>query len=175
MALSTGGIEYQVAPISAGAFVERREAGRLVGRPSSFAGLELLIEDGAITFLTAETPDGLVLGHVGVNSGPSVYEPLQKITGERHGIGALAVAERFRRQRVGMHLMFRSLNLLADEGHDAFLAVQVDNAPAISLYENMGFQRRGELYLPHDTGVGKTPVWQDKLCDVMVYDYELPT
>ncbi len=75
----------------------------------------------------------LVVGYVGS----------QSVLGEADMMN-IAVDEAYRRQGIGKNLVLQLVEKLKEQGvHSLSLEVRQSNAPAISLYEEMGFQQVG--------------------------------
>jgi peptide alpha-N-acetyltransferase len=62
-------------------------------------------------------------------------------------IGMLAVKEQYRGRGIAKQLVHRAIDRMIKQGaHEIMLETEVINAPAIGLYENMGFIRVKRLY-----------------------------
>ena len=98
-------------------------------KPNDF--LTMIEADYAHYFVAEE--DGEIAGYCGVRN----------MTGEGE-ISNVAVAEKFRRRGIGRKLMEYMLKEAPSFGiGDLTLEVRVSNAPAISLYESLGFHKEG--------------------------------
>ena len=100
--------------------------------PWSAALLEQELYNDMISLVVAEGEDGTVLGY------GEVRAILDEGTLEK-----IAVAPRFRRQGVAEEILKSYLRL--GQAHLAFLTLEVreSNAPAIALYEKLGFREVG--------------------------------
>lgn len=84
-------------------------------------------------YRAARTPDGELVGYAGL----AVIAPPPRAEAEVHTIG---VDQRFQRRGIGRRLL-RDLLARADElGATTFLEVRTDNAAAIALYAEEGFE-----------------------------------
>ncbi|MCG3174157.1 MAG: N-alpha-acetyltransferase RimI [Myxococcota bacterium] len=93
---------------------------------------EMELEAGDGYFLVAET-GGVIAGYV-------VY----RLNPEEAWLLELAVSPEFRRKGLGRELLRRFISAARESGaRQAILEVRTGSAPAISLYENAGFQRMG--------------------------------
>ncbi|MBO5114471.1 MAG: ribosomal protein S18-alanine N-acetyltransferase [Lachnospiraceae bacterium] len=98
-------------------------------KPNDF--LTMIEADYAHYFVAEE--DGEIAGYCGVRN----------MAGEGE-ISNVAVAEKFRRRGIGRKLMEYMLKEAPSFGiGDLTLEVRVSNAPAISLYESLGFHKEG--------------------------------
>ena len=98
-------------------------------KPNDF--LTMIEADYAHYFVAEE--DGEIAGYCGVRN----------MAGEGE-ISNVAVAEKFRRRGIGRKLMEYMLKEAPSFGiGDLTLEVRVSNAPAISLYESLGFHKKG--------------------------------
>lgn len=98
-------------------------------KPNDF--LTMIEADYAHYFVAEE--DGEIAGYCGVRN----------MAGEGE-ISNVAVAEKFRRRGIGRRLMEYMLKEAPSFGiGDLTLEVRVSNAPAISLYESLGFHKEG--------------------------------
>ena len=98
-------------------------------KPNDF--LTMIEADYAHYFVAEE--DGEIAGYCGVRN----------MAGEGE-ISNVAVAEKFRRRGIGRKLMEYMLKEAPSFGiGDLTLEVRVSNAPAISLYERLGFHKEG--------------------------------
>ena len=70
------------------------------------------------------------------------YVGSQSVLGESDMMN-LAVAPAYRRQGIGKALMEALLWELSEDNHCLTLEVRASNAPAIALYENLGFRQVG--------------------------------
>jgi len=100
---------------------------------------ELLAGSGAFAFVAEDQdPMGVVL--------------CRALAGEAE-ILTLAVAPWARRRGVARALMAEALAAARERGASAcFLEVDVDNAPAVALYEGLGFERAGLRRAYYDRG-----------------------
>ena len=63
-------------------------------------------------------------------------------------LGPIGVHPDYRRENFGTVLVSLSLNRLKKKGYDtAILEVSVDNTPAVSLYEKLGFKKQYRIFL----------------------------
>ena len=101
-------------------------------RPWSEAMLENELWNDSAVVIVAEGEDGTVLGYAG----------LQTVLDEGY-INNVAVAEAYRRQGVADELIAAFVRF--GQAKLAFLTLEVraSNAPAIALYEHLGFQQVG--------------------------------
>ena len=101
-------------------------------RPWTEAMLEEELYNDAASFIVAEGEDGAVLGYGEVS-----------VVLDEGCLEKIAVAEDSRRQGVAEEILGAFLRF--GEAHLAFLTLEVraSNAPAIALYEKMGFETVG--------------------------------
>lgn len=124
----------ELAPAMASAHAQAFDA------PWSQAAFEELLEGAG------------VFGFVALDEDPLGCVLCRSIAGEAE-ILTLAVAPWTRRKGVGRALMAAALDLARQSGAAAaFLEVDVGNAPAVALYESLGFVRAGVRKAYYDRG-----------------------
>lgn len=94
--------------------------------------------------VASELKNPLALWLVARNGATVVgYVGSQSVQGEADMMN-VAVHPDYRRQGIARQLVTELVNVLADKGvHSLALEVRVSNAPAIALYEQLGFQQVG--------------------------------
>ena len=127
-------MEYRLVPMTEGHIpqIAALEAANF-SRPWSESLLRDLLGSRHSHMLTAEGADGTVLGYAGLTA----------VAGEGY-IDNIAVAEQYRRQGVAQAMLEEFIRR-GREGGLAFLTLEVraSNAPAIALYEKLGFELAG--------------------------------
>ena len=69
---------------------------------------------------------------------------IMRMAGDQGELYQIAVAEEYRRAGLGAALLSRGLEWLSEKrAESAFLEVRRGNAPAVGLYEKLGFERLG--------------------------------
>ncbi|MEM0028804.1 MAG: N-acetyltransferase [Ignisphaera sp.] len=117
--------------------------------PLSF-WLEHLNKYGDV-FYVAEVDDSIVSYVLTrIEEGESFFDPNKKV--KKGHIVSIAVREGFRRRGIATYLLSAVLGALgySYDASEAYLEVRVSNAPAIKLYEKLGFviiKRLEEYYL----------------------------
>ncbi len=126
-------MEYRLVPMTEAhipqiAALERAN----FSRPWSESLLRDLLGSQHSHMLTAEGPDGTVLGYAGLTA----------VAGEGY-IDNIAVAEQYRRQGIARAMLEEFIR--RGQGKLDFLTLEVraSNAPAIALYEKLGFELAG--------------------------------
>jgi GNAT superfamily N-acetyltransferase len=99
----------------------------------------------AAAFNAIRTPEQGVVFYAGVGARLVGYARLDRRHGDAsaRGVVALTVLEAFRRKGIGDALMRALLHAVARQGNltEVWLSVRPDNAPAVRLYEKLGFVR----------------------------------
>ena len=124
--------------------------------PWSREALEKELENSIARYLVAEHGGKLI-----------AYCGMWLIIDEAH-ITNIAVEEAYRKQAVGTKLLCAAQDLARKEGMRSMtLEVRESNAPAIGLYEKLGFQAYGlrKKYYP-DNGENALIMWNNSLADV---------
>lgn len=140
-------MNYKLTPMTA-AHIDQIAALEIdnFSHPWTHRQLEDELENESSTIIVAEGEDSVVLGYAGLT-----------VVLDEGYINNIAVGERYRRQGVAEELL--SAFIRFGKANLAFLTleVRVSNAPAISLYEKLGFEtvgrRKGYYDDPKEDGL----------------------
>ncbi len=112
--------------------------GERVGRADEAGYRRFLAESGARVWAAAELPAGRLVGLCEVREAEAVLDGAAVTTGH---IGSLAVLPAYQRRGLGRSLLARGIGLCREAGWPSVeLNSDRDNAPALHLYERLGFQ-----------------------------------
>lgn len=105
------------------------------------------------TLLSQDTVFGFTAREVGQGAKPPVGFVLARLAAGEAEILTVAVPPWARRRGIAKALMAAALSTARELGAaTAFLEVDVDNAPAVALYEGLGFERAGLRKAYYDRG-----------------------